>query len=207
MAAEAETEDTRPEHQLFPIIGRLCTLRATLEKSESRDIRVLTIANGIDSDLEDWKNRLPPVFSYSRMQTAANEYVFSNTYHVYSNTWTISIWNLYRCARIFTHLVILGWLDRNSIPNAALERSQRRQSEVVLADLAHKICASAPFILGVSPSHIESSRAPSAATVLALRWPLYLAASIDQQVSGRRAWIITRLELIGRTLGITQAES
>lgn len=30
---------------------------------------------------------------------------------------------------------------------------------------------------------------------------------MDQQLGGMRAWIITRLELIGRMMGIKQAES
>lgn len=38
-------------------------------------------------------------------------------------------------------------------------------------------------------------------------WPFYLVATMDQQFAGSRAWIITQLELIGRSMGIKQAES
>ena len=39
-----------------------------------------------------------------------------------------------------------------------------------------------------------------------LLWPLYLSATLNQ-VAGMRTWIITRLELIGRVMGIKQAQS
>lgn len=207
IAAEAEPKEALPEQQLFPIVGRLCALRATAERSHNNDIGVVTLANFIDADLEDWKNNLPPSFSYSTIQSANTEYVFSDTYHLYCNTRTVAIWNLYRCARILTQQVITAWLRRNSMPNPTLHESHRRQSGVLLANLAYDICASGPCILGASRSSVYSSRPPRAATGIALLWPFYLAATMDQQTPGMRAWIITRLDLIGRNMGIKQAES
>lgn len=206
--AEAEIDnETRPEQQLFPIIGRLCALRAAAERPHGSDIKAVTLAKFIDSDLEDWKNSLPPAFSYSMIQSNNTEYVFSGTYHIYSNTWTAAVWNVYRCARILTQEIITAWLSRNSMPNPALDESQRRHSENLLANLAYDICASAPFILGASSSSVYSSQPARAASGTALLWPFYLAATMDQQLVGVRAWIITRLELIGRIMGIKQAES
>ena len=205
--AEAETEKMRPEHQLFLIIGRLCALRATTDKLHDNDIRVVRLAKFIDSDLEDWKNSLPPAFSYSIIPSANTEVVFSYMYHVYSDTWTAAVWNLYRCARILVHEVITDWLSRNSMPNPVLDESYQRQSEVLLASLAHDICASAPFILGASHSSVYPSQAPRATTGALLLWPLYLTATMNQQTAGAHAWIITRLDSIAQTMGIKQAES
>ena len=207
IAAEAETEEKRPEHHLFVIIGRLCALRATADRFHDNSIRVITIANLIDSDLEDWKNCLPADFSYSILSSTNTEYVFSGTYHVYNKTWAIGVLNLYRCARILTQQVITGWLIRNTTQTAALKESQRRQSQDLSAKLAYEICASVPFIVGASESSIYPLRRQSAATATGLLWPLYLAATMDLKNTGMRAWIITRLEIIGLNMGVKQAES
>lgn len=203
----AEDEERSPEQELFLIVGRLCALRATGERANNNDIKVVTLANFIDSDLEDWKNDLPPAFSYSIKQSANTEDVFSDTYHIYNSTWPATVWNVYRCARILTQQVITAWLSRNSIPNPALDESQRRQSKVLLANLAYDICASAPFILGSSDCSVYSPWTPRAAAGTVMLWPFYLVATMDQQFTGVRAWTITRLTLIGRTMGIKQAES
>lgn len=205
--AEDETERMRPEHQLFFIIGRLCALRATTETSRKNDIRVVTLAKYVDSDLEDWKNGLPPAFSYSTLWSANTEAVFSNTYHVYNDTWSAATWNLYRCARILTQQIITNWLSHNSMPDPVLDISYRIQAEVLLANLAHDICASAPYILGASRSSVFPLQTPRATTGALMLWPFYLAATMDQETPGMRAWIIRRLELIGQTMGIKQAES
>lgn len=207
IAAEGENNETVPEQQLFQIIGRLCTLRATLDRASNSDIGVVTLANLVDSDLEEWKNSLPPAFSYTIRQSADTEHVFSGTYHCYYSTWATSVWNVYRCARILTQAVVSDWLSRNSMLNPALDESLRSKSELLFANLAYDICASAPFILGTSDSAGSSSQPPRAAAGASLLWPLYLAATMEQQYTGMRAWVITRLEFIGRNIGIKQAES
>lgn len=203
MVSEAEAdEETRRWQQLFFITARLCALRAVVDQSRT-DPGVVELANLIDSDLEDWKNNLPPVFSYSEIQSVKSESVFSDTYHVYSNMLIAAIWNIYRCARILTQQEITCWFGRSSMLSPALDELQRRQSEILLANLAYDICASGPFILGAS----QSSQPPRAAAGTALLWPFYLVATMDQQLAGMSAWIITRLEMIGQTMGIKQAES
>ena len=207
IAAESEGEDKQAEHHLFVIIGRLCALRATVDRVHNMGIRVITLANLIDSDLENWRSHLPPNYLYTISWSTNTEYVFSGTYHVYNNTWAVGVVNLYRCARILTQEVITAWLDRNTMPNAGLMKSQQRHSEYLIAKLAHEICASVPFIVGTSESSIYSLRHQSAATATGLLWPLYVAGVINLQITGMRAWIITRLELIGLIMGIKQAES
>ena len=204
---EDDTTETRIAHQLIVIIGRLCALRATYRDKNNNDVSVVALANLIDSDLEDWENSLPPTYSYSIVESANTEYVFSNTYHVYKSTWTASLRNFYRCARILNQEVITGWLSRNSMPNPSIDESQRRHSKVLLTNLAYDICASAPFILGASEYSVCSSRPPRAGAGAPLLWVLYLVATMDQELPGVRSWIITRLAFIGRMMGIKQAES
>lgn len=202
MEADAEDDEyARPWQQLFSITARLCALRAVVEKSRT-EFGVLELANLIDSDLEDWKNHLPPIFSYSKKECVKTESVFSDMYHVYSNTLIAAIWNIYRCTRILTQQEITCWLDRSSVLSPAFDDLQRRQSEIIFAELAYDICATGPFILGAS-----QSQAPRAAAGTALLWPFYLVATMDKQFTGMSAWIVTRLEVIGRTMGIKQAES
>ena len=207
IAAESESEDEKPQHHLFVIIGRLCALRATSDRFNNNSIRVITLANLIDSDLEDWNSRLPPEFLYSISWSTNTEYVFAGAYHVYNNTLAVGVLNLYRCARILTQQAITDWLSRNTMPNAALMESQQRHSEYLFAKLAHEICASVPFIVGASESSIYSLQRQSTATATGLLWPLYVAGVMNLQITGMRAWIITRLELIGTTMGVKQAES
>ena len=189
------------------IVGRLCTLRATYRDNNNSDTRVVALANLIDSDLEDWENSLPPTYSYSIVESANSEYVFSNTYHVYKSMWVVSIRNFCRCARILTQQVITRWLSRNSLPDPSINESQRRHSKVLLTNLVYDICASAPFILGSSKFSVCSSRPPRAGAGASLLWVLYLVATMDQELPGVRTWVITRLALIGRMMGIKQAES
>ena len=188
------------------IIGRLCTLRATYGNENNNDPRVVALANLIDSDLEDWENSLPPTYFYSIVESANSEYVFSSTYHVYKSMWIVSIRNFCRCARILTQQVITRWLSRNSMPNPSIDKSQRHHSKVLLTNLVYDICASAPFILG-SKSSVCSSQPPRAGAGAPLLWVLYLVATMDQELPGVRTWVITRLMLIGRMMGIKQAES
>ena len=161
----------------------------------------------IDSDLEDRKNALPPDFSYSTIRSPNTEYLFSDTYHIYNVTFAALVWNIYRCARILTQDVITDWLSHNSLPDTSRDALQRRESHVLLVDLACQICASVPFILGESSTSMGPSQPCNATTAMSLLWPLYLAAMMDDLVPGMRAWIITRLELIGQKTGIKQAES
>lgn len=205
--AENEPKETQPGHQIFPIIAHLCALRATAARSQNDDIGVITLANSIDTDLEQWKNDLSPNFSYLTVPSSDTEAVFSGAYHVYNNTWTAAIWNLYRCARILTLEVITRWFRRNSMLYSLLDLSQQRRSEVLLANLAHDICASVPFMLGASRYSLHSSRPQRATTGTALIWPLYLSATMELEIAGMRSWIITRFELIGQMMGIKQAES
>ena len=93
------------------------------------------------------------------------------------------------------------------MPNPALDESQRRQSKILLANLAYDICATAPFMLGSLDSSPNSPWPPRAAAGTALLWPFYLVATMNQQFPAMRAWIITRLALIGQNMGIKQAES
>lgn len=203
MEADADDDEySQPWQQLFSITARLCALRAVVEKSRT-DFGVFELASLIDADLEEWKKHLPPVFSYSEIQCVKTESIFSDMYHVYSNTLIAVIWNVYRCARILTQQEITCWLDRSSMLSPALDGLQRRQSEILFADLACDICASAPFILGAS----QSSPPPRAAAGAALLWPFYLVATMDRQFAGMSAWIVTRLQVIGQTMGIKQAES
>ena len=206
ITAESSNEEEEGEHHLFLIIARLCALRATAGESHNNS-SVITLANQIDSDLQDWKDRLSPDFMYSISWSSNTEYVFSGTYHVYNNTWALGVLNLYRCARILTHEVITRWLSRNALPNTAFKESQRRHSHGVLEKLAHEICASVPFLLGASESSINSTQGQSVATAAGLLWPLYTTAIMDLQVPGMRAWIIPRLEYIGQIMGVKLAES
>ena len=196
------------ENQLFQITARLCTLRATVHSPGAEameDVAIFTIAKDLDKDLADFANTLPDWLGYATKPCRVSENVLSDYYHVYSNTWVVGAYNLYRSARIMTHEVIIRWLLCN--PTYEHFNVQWRESELLLARLSADICASVPFILGdvEVPGGIPSL--PKAAGGVALVWPLYLAATMDTASESTRAWVVTRFEKLGHLMGVQQAIS
>lgn len=191
------------ENQLFQIIARLCSLRSVYKPhGEVHDTIVLTLAKKIDSDLADYVRGFPDRLQYTTRRCSISEDVLSDYYHVYPNTWVVGAYNLYRGARILTNELILNWYLHN--PTWDNIHVQRRQSETVLARSYADICASVPFAIGDAGNGVS---VPRASAGLALVWPLYLAATMDNRQESTRAWVITRLDKLGRVMGIQQAIS
>ena len=205
MQLENNMSDLR-EQELFPIMTRLCTLRAVIEKDTNDDPAVLTIAKGIDADLVEWVNKIPGWLRYTKKTSEDTENVLHGYYHVYPNMWIVGGFNLYRCARILTHEVMERWLSRN----INYDVRQRLESETILFRLNADICASVPCIFGqvdVNGQYTRSSYAPRAAAGTWILWPLYLAATMDSATPTTRAWVINQLDRLGRVMGLQQAVS
>ena len=203
-ASELETDPGRiRESAMFPILTRLCALRAMRKSETYNDPAVLTIAKSIDADLVEWADAIPPWLRYTTKTSDDTENVQSGFYHVYPNMWIVGGYNLYRCARILMHELIVHWLDRSS----ADDLQQRQSSGAILARLSAEICASVPCIFGQIAKNgpPNASYSPKAATGTWVLWPLYLAATMDSATPTTRAWVITQLDKLGRIMGLQQA--
>ena len=192
------------ESELFPILTRLCALRAVKKVDTYEDPAVLTIARGIDDDLVEWMEQIPQWLRYTTKTSSDAENVLSGFYHVYPSMWIVGGFNLYRCARILTHEFIVQWLNHNTL----YDLLQRQTSEAILVELNADICASVPCVFGVidknGPSNSPSSKTAAGIWIL---WPLYLAATMDTATPATRAWVINQLDKLGRIMGIQQALS
>ena len=198
----------RRENELFKIIARLCTLRSIVHsapKESMQDPVIFTTAQEIDTNLANFVDGFPDWLRYTTKSCKISEDVLSDYYHVYTNTWIVSAYNLYRSARIMNNEVILKWLAFN--PDYEHKSVQQRESETLLARLKADICASVPGILGDVPSPNGETYLPRATGGVALVWPLYLVATMDSASGSTRAWVVTRLEKLGHLMGIQQAVS
>ena len=164
---------------------------------------VLTIAKAIDADLVEWADAIPPWLRYTTKISDDIENVLWGFYHVYPNIWIVGGYNLYRCARILTHELIIKWLDRSF----AHDPQQHHASEAILAQLNAEICATVPCIFGQIDQNgpPNASYSPRAATGTWVLWPLYLAATMDSATPTTRAWVINQIERLGQIMGIQQA--
>ena len=191
------------ESAMFPILTRLCALRAMKQSDTYNNPAVLTIAKAIDADLVEWADAIPPWLRYTTKTSDDTENILSGFYHVYPNIWIVGGYNLYRCARILIHELIIKWLDRSF----TYDPQQHQASKAILAELSADICATVPCIFGQIDQNgpPNASYSPRAATGTWVLWPLYLAATMDSATPTTRAWVIDQMERLGQMMGIRQA--
>ncbi|MCJ1279212.1 hypothetical protein MMC21_007036 [Puttea exsequens] len=194
---------SRRELELFPIIARLCHLRAVLEEDLKDDESLLTIAKSIDDGLINWADAFPDFLRYQTRSATPSESIYSDFYHVYPNTWVVGAWNMWRCSRILVHESMMRWLLRHP----SYDRAQILKSETLLKHTNEDICASVPFVFGESHKDDPTPYVPRAAAGMTLLWPLYLAATMDTTPPSMRAWCLVQLERLGNAVGIHQATS
>ena len=192
-----------PEQELFPIIVRLCELRANGERFGYPNKNPATIdeAHAIDAEFVRWMDNLPLDYAYMKRSSRPLDQNHSDTYHVYRSVWIVSIWNTYRCARILLIHVILNWNYHYAVPCLEIGSSEYHNYHNILDELASDICDSIPFIL------YSDHDVPRAAVGASLIWPLYLVATMDIASVYQRSWVISCMEKIGHIMGIRQAAS
>ncbi len=204
IVAESEP-DQWPEHRLFQIIVRLCTLRSVTKAQRNESPAGLTTASSIDADLADWANLVPWEYAYMTRTDGKPDDLLCGYYHVYKNIRIAIIWNTYRTARIIANNIKVAWLTYHS--PSTIDAARLRASEAIITQLTSDICTSVPFHLGKNGLSESSSLTPKAAAGQSLLWPLYVAATADEVSSSTQAWIVSQLDKIGNIMGIQQATS
>lgn len=203
ISSESESVEELHERRLSLIMARVCALRSDFKDQKNDGLDFIKRGHAIDADFEDWVNRLPCEFAYMTRKSGKTDDAFLDYYHVYRDTWTVTVWNLYRCARILTHEVIMEYSDSHSMTSVS-PKAQRRKSEVMIAQMTDEIAATVPF--GLKGDHVgdDSSYTPNAVVGIALLFPLYVVARVSQRSSWTRTWVIRQLEKIGRITGVQQ---
>ena len=202
-AANATDIPSRRGIELFLLNVRLCHLRAVLEFELADDPEILAIAKSLDDEFVACTDAFPDFLKFKAMPATPSHNICSDYYHVYSTTWVVAAWNMWRCSRILLHEVMMKWLVRHEIYDLA----QMRESEAVLRSLSADICASAPFVFGEGQTNRPLTYVPRAAAGTNLLWPLYVAATMDTTIPSTRAFCILQLDKLGRLMGIRQAAS
>ncbi|TAQ91109.1 hypothetical protein B7494_g534 [Chlorociboria aeruginascens] len=221
IAIEHETADEVVSTRLSQITIQLCNLRGTMDSFHdySDPEHIILSLYDIDIKFAEWVERCPSSFLYQTVTLdARSEGVFSDHYHVYSNSWFATIWNHYRSVRILTNELILSQLNylrtvRPDMSELELQspvfmENQLLASTSLLIQLSHDICASVPYILGYSPNqgaHEPSPHSMRAVSGNLLLWPLYCAACTPIVSDMMCNWVAGRLKIISKIMGIRQA--
>lgn len=199
---ESETEQELNQRRVFLIMVRLCSLRSDFADEKNDGLDFVDRALAIDADLEDWADRLPFEYAYITRKSDKTDDGFLNYYHVYSDIYSSSLWNIYRCGRIMAHEVILERVDNHPMTTVS-PSVQRRRSEDMMAQLSDDIAASVPFYL--RGDHVgESSSYTIKVGVVGqtLIWPLYIIARIPRTSSLTRNWAVLQMEKISQLTGV-----
>ena len=237
-ANQLESGDDYPVDQAAkatPINARFCNLRAKIgayppSSSSISTEAIISEALSIAAELDDWHSGLPPAYrptSTVKIHSPTPD-VYSDYYHMYSDTVTAALLSHYRIVLILVHEIILTQLSfvrhpspgeydqqHGYSPNSSpsyLDQVQRqtKASQKAILNFIDLICASVPFNLeydhcAVPAASQSETPLPRAAGGNAIIWPLYVAGQISFIRNSTRAWIIGRLDKIGAEMGVHQA--
>jgi len=135
--------------------------------------------------------------------------------------WVSSMWNSYRCGRLFVHGMLLKCIESWSDPETHRWSVNRSNSLRIIQEMVDEICVSIPYHLGHNesqglsntsdkslpsvPCGDEFDQSSKALGGYLIMWHLFLAASMECISDQQRKWIREQLMYIGNGLGIKQA--
>lgn len=201
---KSESVEQILEKRLFLVTASLCALRRDFVGQRNDGLDLVNRAHAIDADLEDFVNCLPCEFAYIPRKSHKTDDAFLDYYHVYTDIWFTGLWNMYRCARILAHEIILERIDSHSMMTVS-PKAQCQKSEVMMAQLSDDIAASVPFYLRGDHLRESSSYNPKAGMVgQSLLWPLFVIGRVCKPSSLMRIWVVRQMEKIARITGVQQ---
>ncbi|RFU36106.1 hypothetical protein B7463_g165, partial [Scytalidium lignicola] len=208
-----QTEDEKVLSELLNIIVRLTNLNATIKSQKLSDTTiVISELLSIEGDLGEWAAKLPCDLRYKTVSLAENDdNCYRGYYHIYPGFQLATVWNNYRCARIFINNEFLSHICRCKFPTSANPERQMscckqcEQSRVVLNEMAQDICYSVPFVLGNYDTWDHFGPTPRLSCIFSLIEPLRTAGSVRDAPTTLRSWVIKKLEEIGSNFGLGQA--
>ena len=112
-------------------------------------------ARQADHELAKWPSTLPDSWSYKpiafktdELNNPMQEEIYTGPIDCYYDVWVASVWNSYRCARIFLQGVVFSCLEWLLPPPRRNTMDEYRQTVLLLQTLVNEICHSVPFMQG-----------------------------------------------------------
>ena len=214
--------------QLGALVCETCHLLAradnipskSMTTSEVPDSLLATISKGavLDQKLEAWADDLPGPYRYKSFHTP--DYSLENTlglhpmssFHLYSNIFIASSWNLNRITRMILLTNVGRWISALAKDSARETTSTEDndcnlQTRDKIQSLVGDICASVPYLLGEldHEGKLQHPQHTKAIGGLYLLFPLRAMLFIESIDPVQKAWIRKRLAYIKNALGIQGA--
>lgn len=212
-------------------LARLCAEAQQLfDETASRNekwilglLHVVKEAIIIDIEYQNWTNSTSDPWRYKilravlqpssdrRTDTRSPASPTTSTY-IYHDIWVAHVWNNYRSSRIHLHEVLLHCIALLQEPKNGEMLSidpevTRVESEFIIAEALHDICASVPFCMGEIDSigNVNGSSCRMPLCGYLLIWPLFVANASAKSGSAEDEWIREKLEYISDVMGIGRA--
>ena len=214
--------------QLGALVCETCHLLARADDilskgmtpSEVPDSLLETISRGaiLDQKLEAWADALPEHYRYKSVHTP--DYPLENTlelhpipsFHLYSNIFIASSWNLNRITRMILLTNVGKWIS--ALVKASPQKTKSTENKDYdlqttdkIQSLVGDICASVPYLLGEldQEGKLQYPQHTKAIGGLYLLFPLRAMLFIDSIDPVQKAWIRKRLAYIKNAVGIQGA--
>ena len=212
---------------------RFTNLLAAINAGSLSDPEVIiTVAMDVDQDLVAWSRALPPSWQYEIVyaKQVPSESTYEGYYHLYRTHKIAETMNAWRMTRIQVNRIIVEQVLRQ---NSMLIRVQENAALMCEAQsnvrrMASEICATVPqyvelpdraSISGSTTQHalLSSNDTPKhndwsyrsgfthTTQSYGIIWPLMVVAACPSPDSTRPAWIVNRLQYIGRHMKNPQA--
>ncbi|KAL6707859.1 hypothetical protein ACN47E_003759 [Coniothyrium glycines] len=186
--------------------------------SEAR--QVLSFAEMVDTNLEEWYRTLPPEWKHRIIgvvsaSIAPEDIALAEKWpgeqHVYHDVPLASIMNDYRVCRIFCRRVMMACVVWLKFGGHADDEGAYDRSAYVIQQMVDEISACVPFHMDyeLQPVAQELGQEQNAAEAFggySLVWPLYVAANAETVPQDQRDWLFGRLSVIGTKFGLSSAQ-
>jgi len=213
---EMQASEEYPANRLMDIGAEFAALKASirLQTVTDRD-EILTELFHLDDRLEAWSENLARGWDYLRMTTEEdNKNIYARKYDIYPSPRIAIVRNISRSIRLLLNRTLRKFLCMGiTLSSSHAMLDQRCQK--ILCRMSNEICASVPFLFGQSNGlrsggmdpWLSSTPPPAVGGGSSLIWPLHVVMGIEANPPEMITWITTRLEFIGRVMGIKLAMS
>ncbi|KAH7132495.1 hypothetical protein B0J11DRAFT_577408 [Dendryphion nanum] len=134
------------------------------QDNKSSPLTILAAASQLDTELQSLMAWIPNIWRYeTKALRWPVDYVYGETYHIYTDPWILQMWNNLRACRLVLHGIILSSITKDANTNTTLDaepvpvlsesqaHTQSSISKHIITTTVAEVCASAPQILGQIP--------------------------------------------------------
>ena len=177
-----------------------------------------------DAILSTWPATIPETWQFETVAGDRDSGVSDAAWgdiDIYHDAWVASVWNSYRCARMFLLATIIRCIAWGAPPGIDAQASiEYMLSHERLQDMVNGVCSSVPFLHfgyrensrtihgtsgAVQHQQPQDQVPPTALASYFLLWPLFVARSASTLPTRQRRWIRGQMEAVAKKLGLSQA--